>query len=253
VQRSAEFEVAYSPQQSNITTKSKNVDDIINDPNFINTLKQHRQMLLNLMIENGLSANQNSSSNANTIQASELVELEKLSHEISTIQHVNNNQSYEESCRELLANPERLKQLIQDLELMEKYITQAKTNIAVSPVPSNNHSNVQKTVVRKEVVSTPVKASYVPTVSISKTDKSKNYELSHYKIQVGVYNEYNNMVKMITKLKDRFYFPVYTSSKTINGKEQFTVFLGEFKTRQNALKAKNTLKQNGFRGIIKAR
>lgn len=62
-----------------------------------------------------------------------------------------------------------------------------------------------------------------------------------YRVQVGVFSDYANTEKMLTKLYDNFNEPVVVLTSYLDNKTVYKVYVGDFETEDEAIKLKNDI------------
>jgi thiol-disulfide isomerase/thioredoxin len=73
-----------------------------------------------------------------------------------------------------------------------------------------------------------------------------------YRIQVGVFSDYANTEKMLTKLYENFNEPVVVLTDYLNNKTVYKVYVGDFPTLEEAEKLKFEIERKlGIKSIIK--
>lgn len=62
-----------------------------------------------------------------------------------------------------------------------------------------------------------------------------------YRVQVGVFSDYANTEKMLTKLYDNFNEPVVVLTSYLDNKTVYKVYVGDFETESQAIELKNEI------------
>ena len=96
-----------------------------------------------------------------------------------------------------------------------------------------------------------------PTVLIDNNNEPENRltvktnQIS-YRIQVGVFSDYANTEKMLTKLYENFNEPVVVLTDYLNNKTVYKIYVGDFPTIEEAEKLKIEIERKlGIKSIIK--
>lgn len=112
-------------------------------------------------------------------------------------------------------------------------------NYADNTTPQNHAFNISPKQFRDQKQTKPIQRKVTDDYESRYVESSTR---SNYKLQVGVYEEYDRAITQYNKLKADFLEPIIVLNDFKNGKTQFKLLMGEFKTESEALSFKKILR-----------
>ena len=119
------------------------------------------------------------------------------------------------------------------------------------------HSNENSTdIITVDLIQELYKVTYVDDDTWTEAEdistlSAKSVEVKKYEVQAGYFKNYENAVRLINKLKSNFDQTVKMKKETNNNKTRYRVMIGEFNSKQNAASFLKSLRNLGFKGIVK--
>lgn len=228
-----------------VSSKSTSTETSFTEPSanaYFDQLDQHI-----LSLERLLSTQVGDPENEQTGKAiaSSDTKLQEINTEIlSLINHPHKKEYIEQQCQNLLSDPNSIKDLIGHLKKL-KHLTSEETQQNTSLVMTSSTTTPK------------LKTDLKNTTAILKKSKArkvatKNYNVANFKVQVGYYKSFDNAVRKVNTMKQRFTNrEVYLVTDSNNEVPGYHVLMSGFRSKYEAKSFVQSLKKLGYKAIVK--